>query len=118
MTAQQLSILLVCAMLATAPGCQVLGIPSCRVDGGDGRVVYDDFYEGPRNDGLDGSLPRPLPPLPPLPGWLGRWKKQSDLPVPPPYPRFHPLPTRPMFSPVENPTGLAEYGTLPASDAW
>ena len=35
----------------------------------------------------------------PVPKWWADWKAKKDLPDPPAYPRFHPLPSRPMFQP-------------------
>ena len=64
-------------------------------------------------------------PAVPMPGWFARWKAEKDLPKPPVAPRFHPLPTRPMFQPrPEIGLGLGApgeagcYGTLPKAQAW
>ena len=62
-------------------GCSLLGVPSQRyADSGCSQTCAGG-------------------PLPPLPGRLAEWQAQKELPVAPEYPRFHPLPTRPMFSP-------------------
>lgn len=45
------------------------------------------------------GLPLPLPAIP-IPSCLSRWHNKESLPEAPPYPRFHPLPTRPIFSPA------------------
>lgn len=42
----------------------------------------------------------------PVPGWWAKWRAQRELPDPAPYPRFHPLPTRPMFQPLTQPPQL------------
>ncbi len=121
-------ILLVCSLLASSPGCQVIGIPSYRLDGSTG---YSADYAGNAAQGQscfvgEASLECPsdeCPPtvLPPLPGWLAAWKAKRDLPDPPAYPRFHPLPTRPMFEPSNSHSGFAtatHFGILPDGTAW
>ena len=81
-------ILIVCLVMPIATGCQVLGIPSYRSDCVGGQI-----------DSCQSSCPPTvLPPLPIMPAWLSRFHRESQE-EPPPYPRFHPLPTRPMFSP-------------------
>ena len=72
------------------------------------------LYEGiltrsvePHYGAWDGSCPPDwLSSLPhrefvgwPVPKRWADWKAKRDLPEPPPYPRFQPLPTRPMFQP-------------------
>lgn len=96
-------ILLVFFWLTSGGGCQLLQIPSYRADS---CVPSDSFSSDfPHSrECLDVVSDCPPGILPPLPGWtqsgcLARWKAQKDLPPPAPYPRFHPLPTRPMFSP-------------------
>jgi hypothetical protein len=125
MVPHHLRILLVSAVLATASGCQVLGIPSYRADSGQlaGHqspqmvCVGDSCSEVMVGEGEEMlGAPRVLPPLP---GWLGRWHAKKNIPEAPDHPRFHPLPTRPMFSPA--PAGVepvAGYGGLPATESW
>ena len=104
-----ISILLVLGLLTSGGGCQVLHIPSYRADSS-GAGYCSVTGTTPAELGLaaaecpPGFLP-PLPPLPawthrgvPVPGWWAKWRAKEDLPDPAPYPRFHPLPTRPMFS--------------------
>lgn len=62
-------------------GCNLLGIPS---------------YRAHETSCSTACTPGPLPPLP---GCLAKWQAEKELPVAPEYPRFHPLPTRPMFAP-------------------
>ena len=111
MQARQLSILLVCGVLATAPGCQVLGIPSYRAD-----IVGGELADGSCGE-FDMACASPQP-LPPLPGFFGRWQARRALPDPPEYPRFQPVPTRPMYSPRAAGDPQASYGKLPAPEAW
>ena len=123
MKPSMLTILLVCGLLTSSAGCQCLGIPSYRADSGGeplGNAGFDPQYDQySPYDCADAPCPPGI--LPPPPGWLAKWKSRRDLPEPPPYPRFHPLPTRPMFSPKR---GFAAhsaslgYGGLPPSDAW
>jgi hypothetical protein len=52
----------------------------------------------------------------PVPGILARWHAEKELPEGPEYPRFHPLPTRPMLAPrpdavPSQPTASAEPAT-------
>lgn len=63
----------------------------------------------------------PLRPLPEfwVPGFLAKRKEKKELPEAPVYPRFHPLPTRPMFaaqpastSTFTHPQDGARYGEL------
>ena len=70
------------AALMFNSGCTLVHIPSYRLE----ECAAENCS----------SPPALLPPVP-LPGWLARWKAQKDLPKPPESPRFHPLPTRPMF---------------------
>jgi hypothetical protein len=104
----KLVILLVFGLLTTSSGCQVLGIPSYRADQADARwsppvepggCLDTSWY--PLEDHL-GECPTGCSAgiLPPLPHWLAERRAKSQLPEPPAFPRFHPLPTRPMFSPV------------------
>lgn len=66
-------------------GCSLLGVPSQR---------YSDT-------GCQPSCPSgPVPALP-LPGCLAEWHAEKELPKAPAFPRFHPVPTRPMFSQQE-----------------
>lgn len=113
-----LSIVLVCLMLASGSGCQVLGIPSYRADAPTGfsSVGSDTGFHA----GQLASSPAACPPgiLPPKPTWLCQkpaWLQKlcdkhhkEDLPEAPEYPRFHPLPTRPMFAPRPQPQGIAQ----------
>ncbi len=125
MVPHQVRILLVSALLSTASGCQVLGIPSYRADSGHLRgyqptemmCVGDSCSEviASENDEMLGA-PRVLPPLP---GWLGRWHAKKNLPEAPDHPRFHPLPTRPMFSAAPEGTAVPTgFGALPAAESW
>jgi hypothetical protein len=106
-------ILLLFGLLTSGSGCQILHIPSYRVhEGTDGGELCSDFgperplgSEGPSGT-FEGCEPGFLPPAPtwvhagfPVPGWWAEWKAKRNLPEPAPYPRFQPLPTRPMFSP-------------------
>lgn len=96
---------IVAIALAFSSGCAVVRIPSYRLE-----ECAAESYSSP---------PLVMPTLP-MPGWLARWKAEKDLPKPPPAPRFHPLPTRPMFEPqptadavVGTPGESSCYGTLP-----
>lgn len=90
------SILLVFGLITS--GCHVLSIPAYPMDGLGAQAA---------SDACDDSCPPDwLSPLPrrefvgwPVPKWWADWKARKDLPEPPAYPRFHPLPTRPMFQP-------------------
>ncbi len=99
----QLVILVLFWTLTSGSGCQVLNIPSYRADSCSSAASYSPAeVVGPNA----ACPPGFLPPLPawihagvPVPGWWAEWKAKKDLPEPAPYPRFQPLPTRPMFSP-------------------
>jgi hypothetical protein len=142
------SILLVFGLLTSGSGCHVLNIPSYRADAPLGLCgEYPANYElgggetGVPTD-LSGAASYPpevaCPPgfFPhlrgwphvgfPVPSWWAEWKAKKDLPKPPPYPRFQPLPTRPVFQPrpvsVDQPWGEGvmaptPYGQLPAPEA-
>lgn len=100
------------ALMAITSGCAVVQIPSYRLE-----ECAAESYASP---------PVILPSMPamPMPGWLARWKAEKDLPKPPEAPRFHPLPTRPMFQPrpandfVGAPGESACYGLLPDAQSW
>lgn len=87
------------------PGCGCI-VPSVRY-GESGRefnsgVDYDETGACGSN-GCEGGeqVCKDLPPYsPPLPGWAEKWKKYRELPEAQLHPRFHPLPTRPMFQPA------------------
>lgn len=138
-------IFVVCTALASLTGCHALHIPSYRVDsarmpsgstaeagfGGEyltssGEVYCEGGMGSCQVSGLDAEQ---CPPsiLPPLPGWLSGWMAKEELPEPPAYPRFQPLPTRPMFSPrppqndwsaalsnLPPEAGIHTWGTAPA----
>lgn len=95
--------------LISSSGCATVPIPSYRLE--------DCAAES------CSTTPALLPPLP-MPGWLAKWKAEKHLPKAPELPRFHPLPTRPMFQPRAVPefstaTGEAVcFGGLPASTDW
>ncbi len=82
-------------------GCHVIGLPSYRYDAAttgqassmnceNGYCTQDSVTED-----CQGGI------LPPMPGWLAEWRmrrqQKEDLPEAPEFPRFHPLPTRPVF---------------------
>ncbi len=103
------SMALLAAVLVTS-GCAMVQIPSYRLE----ECAAEEYS----------TAPTILPPLP-MPGWLARWKADKDLPKPPESPRFHPLPTRPMFQPqpmpenfARNPVDAACYGQLPPAESW
>ncbi len=110
-------------------GCHVLRIPSYRSDSSpDGYSTYSSATLS-GSDALCSDSDAVCPPgiLPPLPHWLAKWRHQEEeLPKPPDSPRFHGLPTRPMFSQrkisdYSIPDELASpptYGELPASNHW
>lgn len=92
---QVCSILLFCVLLASGTGCQILGIPSYRSDGMSYGSTADACASADCSE-ID-CPPTVLPPIGLLP-WFSRYRKEEE-PEAPPFPRFHPLPTRPMFSP-------------------
>lgn len=112
------SILLVFGILTSGSGCHVLSIPVNQAGGGCGvescaveirqaiptRSAEPHYYSA--GDTLDGSCL-------PVPKWWADWRAKKDLPEPPPYPRFHPLPSRPMFQPQ---SGLSS--NFEGSDDW
>lgn len=142
------SILLVFGLLTSGSGCQVLNIPSYRVDA-PGRLrgadvagysqvgcEFDDPMHTPNSVGclVDQDCPPGFfPPLGgwmdcglPVPAWYADWRAKKDLPEPAPYPRFHPLPTRPMFQPRPvsdisqwgaSMAAPIPYGQLPTAEA-
>ncbi len=74
---------------------------------------------------LDACPPGLFPPLPAwghstwaCPGWYTAWRARRDLPDPPPYPRFHPLPTRPMFQPPATDYVSSSSGLPPNAVPW
>ena len=132
------STLLVLGLLTS--GCRVLSIPTYPLDApsvyaaGDGccgETGGDFSYAGVTGDGqayVDGCPADWLSPLPqrhsvawPVPKRWADWKARRDLPEPPAYPRFHSLPTRPMFQPQTPPSepfwnggqAAPTYGGLP-----
>lgn len=105
-------ILLVCGYLASGTGCHVLRIPSYRADPGCGDLAAG--YPG----GEQSCAPTVLPPLP---GWLAAWHEKKQTPQPPDFPRFQPLPTRPMFTQPKMQTGVGtgaaiHYGHWPSAE--
>ncbi len=118
-------ILLVFGIVTSGSGCQVLGIPSYRAENGTGSHLAGSGIECLAD--AETCPPGIFPPLPTMshftPGCLARWKAQRELPEPSAYPRFHPLPTRPMFSSGPNqipfsadmgmPVQNTPYGQLP-----
>jgi hypothetical protein len=127
------TILFLLLILPSLIGCHVLHIPSYRVAGDAmGNSDYGDCPPGTCGGGMIGGLP--IPALP-TPGWLAKWKEKRELPDPPNYPRFHPLPTRPMFDPrpgqasigsaglgydsyLQNGSGQGVYGAMPREEQW
>ncbi len=108
-----LGLLALGCLLMLSGGCAIVQIPSYRLE-----ECASESYSSP---------PIMLPPAPsiPVPGWLARWKAEKNLPKPPAAPRFHPLPTRPMFQAKPEPEFTAGppgeagcYGTLPAAQDW
>ncbi len=95
-------------LLTNGLGCALIEIPSYRLE--DEASAYNCAQQAELCHG-------PLPHLP-LPGWLARWKAEKDLPKPPDSPRFHPLPTRPMFRPAPATVDAGCFGELPAREAW
>ncbi len=100
--------LLLLVAVAGSSGCAMIQIPSYRLE-----ECATESYS---------STPALLPSVP-LPGCLARWKAEKKLPKPPESPRFHPLPTRPMFQPAPSqftaggPEAVC-YGKLPAPETW
>ena len=99
--------------MVLSSGCAIVQIPSYRLE-----ECATESYSSP-------PIVLPTMPTVPMPGWLSRWKAEKDLPRPPAAPRFHPLPTRPMFQPqpkthfgVGAPGESACYGTLPPAQLW
>lgn len=146
-------ILLAFGLLACGSGCHVLSIPVDPATGLGVHSMglgYDGecLQAGPAWDGephyrsvdnsCDVSCPPdwllPLPERPavswpvsqlgwPVPKWWVEWRAKRDLPDAPAYPRFHPLPTRPMFQPRSmpaqeyfgTPPPVPAYGELPSA---
>ena len=99
--------------LTLSSGCAMVQIPSYRLE----ECAAESYCSAPA------LMPR-VPQIP-MPGWFVRWKAEKDLPKPPESPRFHPLPTRPMFQPRPTtdfgfgaPGAAACYGTLPPAQSW
>lgn len=142
------SILLVFGLLASGSGCHVLNIPSYRADapngifGADGAGYSHAGCEYGESMGASDSAacitegdcpPGFFPPLGggahgglPVPACYAEWRAQKNLPEAAAYPRFHPLPTRPMFQPRPvsevsqwgaSLTAPTPYGQLPAAEA-
>lgn len=107
-------LLLLGGLFMGGSGCHVLGIPSYRADAGlgsaEGAVAC--------SDAQCSDVQCPPTVLPPLPGWLAARRAKKDLPQPAPYPRFHPLPTRPMFSPAETNFGADWPGEAAGFGHW
>ena len=118
-------ILLLFCWLTSGSGCAVLNIPSYRADycTPAGADCFDGGETISEASGMSGqTLANNCEPgfLPPLPMWLNtgipaprcwaEWKANKDLPEPAPYPRFQPLPTRPMFSSRGQDVPLQAYG--------
>lgn len=122
-------ILLLFGLLTSGSGCQILHIPSYRVNESGERGVCCSEYgpEIPFDGELQGNAteacrPGLLPPTPlwmhagfPVPGWWAEWKAKRNLPEPAPYPRFQPLPTRPIFSPRPDATAAGLPLEMPPS---
>lgn len=104
------------AVAVISSGCAIVQIPSYRLE----ECAVESCESPPV------VLPSmPAMPAMPMPGWLARWKAEKDLPKPPEAPRFHPLPTRPMFQPQPSqdfsmgaPGEAGCYGTLPRAQSW
>ncbi len=73
-------------MLCT--GCSLLGIPSHRLD----NACQEDHCSSMASGNCS-----PLPSELPMPACLAKWRDEKKLPKAPSFPRFHPLPTRPIF---------------------
>ena len=140
MNAQRSTIIVLLShCLATGSGCQLLPIPSYRADQAglvDDYGGHVDGFEGGYGDEdyCDNECP-PGWPVIPMPRWYAKWREKESLPEGPDFPRFHPLPTRPMFSPRPGdrnayPNGMGmdnmgaaqfgppTYGSLPSSSEW
>ncbi len=132
--AKRLALLLI--LLPCCFGCQVIGIPSYRADDGCGYPVADMSTSSCSvPGGFDSECapfcesqcpPGIIPPLPVLPGWLAEWRmrraEEKARPQAPEYPRYHPLPTRPMFSPRKPdlptmPQQAVRYGQMQSPEA-
>ena len=107
-----LSAIVLLFSLLTSGGCQVLRIPSYRADCGafpesqlGGAACDQECPPGFLPPLAFPAMPAVLASGVPVPGWWADWRARQDLPEAPPYPRFHPLPTRPMFSPHPAPVG-------------
>lgn len=113
-------IVLVLAFLASGSGCQMMNAPcggvasidrfacgvgsqceACYPPGG--NPEFDEFtaLEVARRGWV-------------LPGFGARWGREESVEASPPFPRFHPLPTRPMFEPW---TPAAGDGGIPSHGA-
>ncbi len=131
----QIPILLLFGLLTSGGGCQVLNIPSYRADscGAAGFASMSSSETGASESSCGTELggmplndcpPSFLPPIPvwrpvgvPIPGWWAEGKAKRDLPEPAPYPRFQPLPTRPMFSPPVQALPMNSLGAA-GVEAW
>ncbi|HBE67826.1 MAG TPA: hypothetical protein DDW52_06725 [Planctomycetaceae bacterium] len=80
--------------IACGGQCGLLRGQRCDLCAGDGVAASSDEHEVYRTG---------LLPAIPVPGWFANWRAKRELekalPDAPEYPRFHPLPTRPMFAP-------------------
>lgn len=140
---------LLCMLLAGCgclSGCSILSIPSYRlenyhpnhspcVDSGHADSCSHHNLEIQQLDDCETTACgesnfAPVFPTIPVPGCIERWKEHRNLPAGPQGLRFHPLPTRPMFSPkpaqLNNFAGMASgvesvtptYGTIPRGAQW
>jgi hypothetical protein len=126
-------ILLLFGLLTSGSGCQILHIPSYRVhemhESGERGVCYSEY--GPeipldgesQGNATEACRPGLLPPTPlwmhagfPVPRWWAEWKAKRNLPEPAPYPRFQPLPTRPIFSPRPDATAAGLPLGMPSTE--
>jgi hypothetical protein len=105
---RKILILIFACVLTSGQGCATLAIPGYRLE--QEATAYNCAQQCENS-------PSPLPSLP-LPGWWARWKAERDLPKAPASPRFHPIPTRPMFSPAPASVSPGRFGQLPSNDAW
>ena len=53
----------------------------------------------------------------PVPGFVTQWHARKQIPAAAPYPRFQPLPVRPMFAPTALPDGDAPQTSAPSYGA-